>query len=51
LKNRGTAVILASTEPEFVLAHSDRILTFRRGRITAEFSGTTVDKTALLQNA
>jgi len=51
LKNQGTAVILASTEPELVLAHSDRIITFRRGRITGEFSGTTVDKTALLKHA
>jgi len=51
LKNQGTAVILASTEPELVLAHSDRIVTFRRGQITGEFSGMTIDKTALLKNA
>lgn len=51
LKQKGTAVILASTEPELVLAHADRILTFRRGRITQEFSGTTVDKQALLRQA
>ncbi len=44
LKRRGTAVILASTEPELVLAHADRILVLSRGRITQEFSGTAVDK-------
>lgn len=51
LKNQGAAVILASTEPELVLAHSDRIITFRRGRITNEFAATTVDKTVLLKHA
>lgn len=51
LKKQGTAVILASTEPELVLSRSDRILTFRRGRISGEFSGTTVDKTMLLKHA
>ena len=51
LKNQGTAVILASTEPELVLAHSDRIVVFRRGRISREFAGTTVDKSTLLKHA
>lgn len=51
LKSQGAAVILASTEPELVLTRSDRILTFRRGQISGEFSGTTVDKTTLLKHA
>jgi ribose transport system ATP-binding protein len=51
LKKQGAAVILASTEPELVLSHSDRIITFRRGRISGEFSGTTIDKQTLLNNA
>ena len=51
LKNQGTAVILASTEPELVLAHADRIVVFRRGRINAEFAGTSVDKSLLLMHA
>ncbi|MSR59456.1 MAG: sugar ABC transporter ATP-binding protein [Planctomycetaceae bacterium] len=51
LKRKGTAVLLASTEPELILAHADRILTFRRGRITQEFSGTLVDKQTLLRHA
>ena len=51
LKTKRAAVILASTEPEFVMAHSDRIVTFRRGRISGEFCGGTVDKSMLLRNA
>jgi ribose transport system ATP-binding protein len=51
LKNQGAAVILASTEPELVLAHSDRIVVFQRGRISGEFHGATVDKTMLLKHA
>jgi ribose transport system ATP-binding protein len=51
LKNQGTAVILASTEPELVLAHADRIIVFRRGRISAEFTATALDKSTLLKHA
>lgn len=51
LKAQGAAVILASTEPELVLAHADRILTFRRGEVTHEFSGTTIDKSTLMRFA
>ena len=51
LKRRGAAVILASTEPELVLAHADRILVLHRGRISAHFAGTTLDKTTLMNHA
>ncbi|MGQ0636836.1 MAG: sugar ABC transporter ATP-binding protein [Planctomycetaceae bacterium] len=51
LKARGAAVVLASTEPELVLSHADRILVFRRGQVTAEFAGATVDKPTLLRHA
>jgi ribose transport system ATP-binding protein len=51
LKREGAAVILASTEPELLLAHADRILTYRRGEVTHEFSGTSVDKTTLMRFA
>jgi ribose transport system ATP-binding protein len=51
LKNQGAAVILASTEPELVISHADRIITFRRGRVSGEFTGTTVDKQTLLKHA
>lgn len=48
LKQQGAAVILASTEPELVLAHSDRILVFQRGHIAHEFAGESVRKADLL---
>jgi ribose transport system ATP-binding protein len=49
LKNSGTAVLLASTEPELVLAHADRILCMQRGRMSHEFVGVTVRKDDLLR--
>lgn len=49
LKRAGTAVVLASTEPEMVLAHADRILVFQRGRIAHEFAGCEVRKADLLK--
>lgn len=51
LKGQGAAVVLASTEPELLLAHADRILTFRRGEVTHEFAGTPVDKPTLMRYA
>ncbi len=50
-KRRGAAVILASTEPEMVLAHSDRILAFHRGRISHEFENCEVSKSDLMRFA
>lgn len=50
-KRAGAAVILASTEPELVLAYADRILTFARGRVTHEFTGTRVSKQDLMHFA
>ena len=50
-KRDGAAVILASTEPELILAHADRILTFSRGRITREFAGEQVTKQDLMHHA
>ena len=50
-KRSGAAVILASTEPELVLAHSDRIATLARGRITRVFSGERVSKQDLMRHA
>jgi ribose transport system ATP-binding protein len=51
LQRQGAAVILASTEPELLLDHADRILCFRRGRITQELSANTADQSALLRSA
>lgn len=50
-KANGAAVILASTEPELLLAHADRIIVFRRGRPVAEFSDQTIDKRELIRRA
>lgn len=51
LKRQGVAVLLASTEPELLLAHADRIAVVSRGRIVQEFVDTDVDKAALLRTA
>jgi ribose transport system ATP-binding protein len=50
-KRAGAAIVLASTEPELVLAHADRIVTFARGRITREFAGQRVTKQELMHSA
>lgn len=47
----GAAVILASTEPELLLAHADRILTMSRGRVTREFHSGKVTRQDLLHAA
>ncbi|MBI5757556.1 MAG: hypothetical protein HZA46_03435 [Planctomycetales bacterium] len=46
LQRQGAAVILASTEPELLLDYADRILCFRRGRITQELSAAAADQSA-----
>jgi ribose transport system ATP-binding protein len=51
LKSQGVAVVLASAEPEMLLAHADRILVMSRGRISRQFAGTEVDKAGLMQSA
>lgn len=50
-KRAGAAIILASTEPELLLAHADRIVTFARGRVTREFAGQRVTKQDLMHCA
>lgn len=50
-KQAGVAVVLASSEPEVVLAHADRILVTSRGQVSKEFVGCAVDKAALLRFA
>jgi len=51
LKAEGVAILLLSTEPETVLAESDRILVMSRGRITKEFAGEKVSKDRLMEFA
>jgi ABC-type sugar transport system ATPase subunit len=48
---KGAAVVLASTEPEFLLAYCDRILTMSRGRVTREFGAGQVTKQDLMHAA
>ncbi len=50
-KRQGAAVILASTEPELVLAHADRIATLARGRITRIFTNEQATKQDLMRFA
>ena len=51
LKAEGVAIILISTEPETVLAESDRILVMSKGQITKEFAGERVSKDLLMSYA
>ena len=51
LKEQGVAIILMSTEPETVMAESDRILVMSKGKITAEFVDERVTKDRLLAHA
>ena len=50
-KRQGAAIILASTEPELVLGHADRILTFHRGQVTHEFCDRELGKGELMRHA
>ena len=51
LRDEGVAIILISTEPETVLAESDRILVMSKGQITKEFVGERVSKDLLMSYA
>ncbi len=51
LKAEGVAILLLSTEPETVIAESDRILVMSKGRITKEFADERVSKDALMSFA
>ena len=51
LKSQGLAVVLASVEPETVLAHADRIMVMSRGHVTREMTDTRADKAALMRYA
>ncbi|MBA3450283.1 MAG: sugar ABC transporter ATP-binding protein [Chloroflexia bacterium] len=51
LKTEGVAIILISTEPETVLAESDRILVMAKGQIAKEFVNERVSKDLLMSYA
>ncbi len=49
LRAEGVSVLLVSTEPETVLAMSQRVLVMRRGRVVAEYVDRGVDKRTLVE--
>jgi ribose transport system ATP-binding protein len=51
LKREGVAIMLMSTEPETVMAESDRILVMSKGHVTKEFAGERVTKDLLMSFA
>jgi ribose transport system ATP-binding protein len=51
LKDEGVAIMLLSTEPETVIAESDRVLVMAKGRITKEFVDERVSKDLLMSYA
>ena len=51
LRDQGMAIIVASTEPETILALADRILVIKKGEISREFVSGTVSKERLLAAA
>jgi ribose transport system ATP-binding protein len=51
LKRDGAGVVLASSEPELILEHADRIVVMSRGRVTHEFADCRVDKSTLIHYA
>jgi len=51
LKAEGVAILLLSTEPETVMAESDRIVVLSKGRVRREFAGERVSKDVLMAYA
>jgi ribose transport system ATP-binding protein len=51
LRDEGVAIVLISTEPETVLAESDRILVMAKGQIAKSFAGERVSKDLLMSYA
>ena len=51
LRAEGVAIVLISTEPETILAESDRILVMAKGQIAREFVGEQVSKDLLMSYA
>src|SRR5919199_4794848 len=51
LRDEGVAVLLISSEPETIIANSDRTLVMSKGRVSQVFSDEEVTKSALLRAA
>jgi ribose transport system ATP-binding protein len=51
LRDEGVAILLITTEPETILGIADRAIVMRKGRVTAELTGSALTKEALMKNA
>ena len=51
LRDRGLAVVVASTEPETVLSLADRVIVMKKGEIVREFADEMISKDRLLEAA
>ena len=49
MKEQGLAIVVISNEPETIMAMSDRILAFSRGRVVAELVDTVATKASLME--
>ena len=49
LRNRGLGVIVVSSEPEIILAVSDRVVTMSRGKITGHLANDGLDQESLIR--
>jgi ribose transport system ATP-binding protein len=51
LRNQGVAMLLISSEPETIIAGSDRVMVMSHGRVIKEFGDEDVTRAALLRHA
>jgi len=51
LRDQGIGILVASTEPETVLAMADRVLVMKKGEIVREFANEVISKDRLLAAA
>jgi ABC-type sugar transport system ATPase subunit len=49
MKEKGLAIVVISNEPETIMAMSDRILAFSKGRVVAELADTVVTKASMME--
>ena len=51
LKEKGLAIVVISNEPETIMAMSDRVLVFSKGRVVGELADTVVTKASMMEIA
>jgi len=49
MKEKGLAIVVISNEPETIMAMSDRIIAFSKGRVVAELADTVVTKASTME--